>query len=203
MGNFWMVRKGRGNEPELYGNYQEPPRQEPRPSQPAPVKTQAPTRIERIIGFGNGYLDVLMNDGNRYRRQGGTISWRNCNEGNLKIGNFARSKGAIGAGWGNHAVFPTLEISRKAKYDLLFTPIRGYNNLTILQAMNKYAPISDKGKGVPKGGNQPNKYATFIGKALNVSTSTKLSHLSENKKQQMLDAMRRYEGFKQGTIKRI
>lgn len=195
MERIWMVNKGRGFEPELYETEQETQR---------PVRASPPVqlRVVRIVQFGNGWIIVEMNDGKRYRRSGGTISWRFFNPGNIKWGAFARSKNGIGPGWGNHAVFPTEEIGRRAKYDLLFTPIRGYNTLSILQAMNKYAPSSDRGQGVPKGGNQPNKYATFIAGALKVSTSTKLSHLSENKKQQMLAAMERYEGYKIGTITR-
>lgn len=191
-----MTRKGRGNEPELYGNVALPTNQQ------VPVR-QTATDIVKVISFGNGWIDVLMNNGEKYRRQGGTISWRYCNPGNIKFGAFAQSNEAIAAGWGNHSVFPNNEIGRKAKYNLLFTPVRGYNTLTILQAMNKYAPSSDKGKGVPKGGNRPNKYATFIANNIKVSTSTKLNQLSETKRQEMLAVMERYEGFKQGTVRKI
>jgi hypothetical protein len=48
-----------------------------------------------------------------------TLAWKNNNPGNIKIGKFARSMGAIGRDMQGHAVFPSVETGRKALRTLL------------------------------------------------------------------------------------
>jgi hypothetical protein len=49
----------------------------------------------------------------------GTLAWKNNNPGNIKIGKFARSMGAIGRDMQGHAVFPDAETGRNALRVLL------------------------------------------------------------------------------------
>jgi hypothetical protein len=158
--------------------------------------------IQIILNFGNGWITVQTPAGD-VKREGGTISWRYHNPGNLKWGDFAASQGAIGAGWGGHAVFPNYASGMNAKGNLLFSPTSPYYNLTLLQAMNRYAPANDKGKGVPKGGNQPNVYANYISNTAKISIHQRLSDLEPNERLSMIYAMNTFEGFKPGSISLI
>jgi hypothetical protein len=151
--------------------------------------------ITKVLEYGNGYLIIECVDGNKYKRHGGSLSWRNNNPGNLKYGDFSKKYGAVGAGYSGHAVFPNPKTGAKAQIALLFTEERGYNKLTILEAIRRYAPASD--------GNSPTKYAKYISGKLKVSLSTKLQDLSESKRSEMISAMQYYEGFDRGTISKL
>lgn len=183
---------GRGLEPGLF------PDEEPDVAQ----TSNDNTTIVEIIRFGQGWLDVMTPAG-PFRREGGSLSWRYHNPGNLKYGPFAQGQGAIGPGWGNHSVFANPNDGMRAKGNLLFLPSSPYYNLTILQAMNRYAPRSDKGKGVPQGGNDPDGYARYLGQKVGVSISTRLSSLTPDQRYEMVKWMNVYEGFKVGTIRPI
>jgi hypothetical protein len=155
--------------------------------------------IVNIVRFGSGWIDVTMNDGFIYRRSGGTIGWRYCNPGNIKYGEFARTHRSIGKGWGGHAVFPTYEIGKWAKKQLLFTPIRKYYNLKLIDAMSYYAPVND-----PRASNQPRVYARFIVNRVDgISLNTRLRDMNEHQQEQMLRAMEIFEGYRVGRIERI
>lgn len=158
--------------------------------------------ITKVLDFGNGWINVLMNDGHEYHRVGGSLSWRYNNPGNIKFGSYARSQGAIGRGWGGqggHAVFPTYKIGAMAKKTLLFTPIRKYYNMTLSEAISYYAPSSD-----PNANNRPDIYARFILKRVpGVTLNTTLKNFNELQQDQMLMAMEKFEGFKIGKIERI
>jgi hypothetical protein len=160
----------------------------------SPAKS-TPTTYTKIISYGKGYLILEASDGKKYKRSGGTLAWRNLNPGNLKFGDFAKSKGAIGSGTGGHAVFPTLESGQAAQKALLFSVDRGYNKLSIQEAIAKYAPVSD--------GNKPRQYARYIAGQLNVSLDTKLRELSESKKNKMIEAMKSYEGYETGKVTEV
>jgi hypothetical protein len=72
---------------------------------------------------------------------------RNCNPGNIEWGPFAESQGATGvepdgqAFKGRFAVFPTADVGFAALRALLLGP--SYKDLTIAQAINRYAPPSE------------------------------------------------------------
>jgi hypothetical protein len=133
-----------------------------------------------------------------YKKVGGTISWRNNNPGNIVFekGKFAEKMGAIGftiAGDGNPtAVFPTLEMGRKARQTLLFGPKNMYLNKDIRFLAENYAPKS-------KGGN-PDAYAAAMTKALGMPESTKLSSLSEAQRNTLIQTMEKQEGFREGIV---
>jgi hypothetical protein len=149
----------------------------------------------QILSFNSESVTLLGNDRITYRRSGGTLAWRNLNPGNLKYGNFARSFGALGRGWGNHAIFPSYEAGAYAQEMLLFGNQSAYHNLSIIQAIARYAPSAD--------GNQPRRYANFVAERAGVSVNTVLSQLGPVHRQRMLDAMRTFEGFREGQITRV
>jgi len=145
--------------------------------------------VKRVIDAGPGFTDVETVDGKQFRRKG-VRSWRNNNPGNLEFrGGFSQSRGAVGHD-GRFAVFPTLEIGMKAKEDLVFG--KNYINLSIYDAISKYAPESDN--------NNVKAYVNHIVQSTNASPNTILKDLTTEQRKEMLNAINRFEGFKPGTV---
>jgi peptidoglycan hydrolase-like protein with peptidoglycan-binding domain len=145
--------------------------------------------IKKVINAGPRFTDVETVDGKQFRRTG-VRSWRNNNPGNLEFrGGFSQSRGAVGHD-GRFAVFPTLEIGMKAKEDLVFG--KNYINLSIYNAISKYAPESDN--------NDVKAYVNHIVQSTNASPNTILKDLTPEQRKEMLDAINRFEGFKPGTV---
>jgi hypothetical protein len=67
----------------------------------------------------------------------GTRPQRNNNPGDIEYGKFAIAHGAI-KGDPRFAVFPDIETGYKAMQALFSAP--SYNNLTVREALNKWAP---------------------------------------------------------------
>ena len=135
-------------------------------------------------------VEVKTAEGKTEIREGGTRSWRNNNPGNIRYGDFAVKMGAIGEA-GGFAVFPDEETGKKAKESLLFEG-KNYKNLSIAQAISRYAPPSE---------NNTEAYIQNILKSLGTSRDTKLTDLDSSQRQKMLEAMKRQEGWKEGTVK--
>lgn len=119
---------------------------------------------------------------------GGSISWRNNNPGNIRPGQFATEHGAIGQA-GGFAVFPSYAVGRAALIALLKGPV--YRNLTLLQAMEKYAPYGD--------GNNPALYAATLAKKLGIPVSTVLNTFTDAQFEALADAIQNFEGWTVGT----
>ena len=68
----------------------------------------------------------------------GSRSHRNNNPGNIEYGDFAKAHGATGSD-GRFAIFPDYQTGRNAQENLLFES-PGYRNLTLGQAIGKWAP---------------------------------------------------------------
>ena len=83
----------------------------------------------------------------------GTRSWRNHNMGNIRCGSFATRHGATDCDSGGYAIFPDDDTGRDALIYLLFHT-KSYRDLTIPEAMERYAPSEDN--------NHPERYADFI-----------------------------------------
>ena len=143
--------------------------------------------VGSVVDAGAGYT-VIKNDNGETVRREGTRAWRNNNPGNIEAGNFANSHGAVGSD-GRFAVFPTYEAGRAAKGALLFES-SSYRDRTIASALNRYAPPSE---------NNTNRYTSTVAGAIGVPSDTKLSDLSAEQRETMLDAMERVEGFREGT----
>lgn len=161
----------------------------------APKVTGSPTKIARVVAFGPGWMTVEMGDGNQYRRDGGTLAWRNNNPGNVKFGEFAKKHGAVGRGHNDMAVFPTVEMGKTAMRELLFNPKGRYFNLTIRKAISIYAPDFD--------GNDSNAYTHFICTHAKLSNSKVVGSLTTAERERMLAAMQAMEGSKTGTVSKV
>lgn len=115
---------------------------------------------------------------------GGSRSWRNNNPGNLEYGPFARKMGATGSD-GRFAIFPDYDTGRKAQEELLFNS-DGYRNLTLAQAIKRWAPASENNVAAyiaAVGGNDPDKL---------------MSQYSAEERKKLLDAMQKHEGWRAG-----
>ena len=153
-------------------------------STPKPGKDKP---IAGVVKGGQGFTDVKTADGEVQRREG-VRNWRNNNPGNIRKGNYAISKGAIGDD-GAFAVFPTLDAGLKAKEDLVFG--KHYINLSIKDAISKYAPPSE---------NNTNMYIQRVVDATGASSDTVLATLNSAQRNNMLSAINKMEGFKIGSI---
>lgn len=125
-------------------------------------------------------------DGNGFRRSGGTRAWRNNNPGCLRYSDFTIAQGAIGEA-GGFAVFPNEEIGMKAIGTLLKSD--KYRNLTISQAISKYAPPHE---------NDTANYNAYLSKITGLSISKKLSELDDNQITKVVKAIRIVEGWRPG-----
>lgn len=133
-----------------------------------------------------------MIDGQKLKRQQGTVSWRCNNPGNLKFGKFAQSMHAIGSDHIGHAVFPTYDFGKTAQYMLLFSDKSRYLNKTLFDAISTYAPTSDN--------NDPKKYTEYLHDTTGIPGDQVLATLTGGQRSDLLEAMKIYEGFKIGLI---
>jgi hypothetical protein len=143
--------------------------------------------ISKVLESGQGYTVIETASGERQRREG-TRAWRNNNPGNLEYGKFAKSMGAI-ASDGRFAIFPNKETGDRAREGLLFGS--NYGNLSIAQAISKYAPPNE---------NDTQKYLESVLNATMASADTPMSALNPSQRQSLLAAMERMEGYKTGSV---
>lgn len=154
-------------------------------------------KLTHIIEVEKDFTIAEAADKNHYKISEGTLAWRNNNPGNLKYGEFAKDFGALGPGWENHAIFPDYETGNIARKQLLFSPEGNYFNLSIKDAIAKYAPIDDPN---PIARNNPTEYATYVANHAGVSVNTILQSLNETQQNLLLEAMKTFEGFKEGSV---
>ena len=145
-------------------------------------------QVVEIQETGAGFNILKFNDGSVERREGAR-NWRNNNPGNLEFGNLAKKYGAIGTD-GRFAIFPSFEAGQRAQEALLFET-DSYKNLTIAQAINRYAPPVE---------NNTSNYVGTVARDIGVSPDTPLSSLTADQRQTMLESMHKVEGFKPGTV---
>lgn len=160
---------------------------------PAPV-SESKQIFQKVVEFGKGYLIVQTNQG-KIKLSNGTLAWRNNNPGNIKYGPFAKENGAIGEGGQDLAVFPTYEDGEAAQIKLLFGEDSSYKNLTLQQAIYKYAPTSD--------GNDPKEYTNFVAKKSGISKTMIMGKLTKEKQKALVDAMHIIEGFQKGKVTKL
>lgn len=122
-------------------------------------------------------------------RTGGSRSWRNNNPGNIEFGPFAERHGAVGSD-GRFAIFPSEEAGRGAMESLLFGP--SYVNLSISDAIGRYAPASDN--------NDVGAYVESVANATGLAPDTTLSSMTPEQRSAFVDAMIRHEGWTPGTV---
>lgn len=126
-------------------------------------------------------------DGSYLTKENGTVAWRNNNEGNLRPGSLSSSR--IGVDKKNFAVFATPEDGHNAKKYLLFSS-SSYKDLTLKDAIKKYAPASDN--------NNPDSYANFIMRNGKVENKAMRKYTSDEQ-ERIMSSMKIQEGYKAGT----
>ena len=154
----------------------------------APSGDSSQGQITQIVQAGPGFNIVRYSDG-RVERRTGARNWRNNNPGNIEFGDFSRRFGAIGTD-GRFAIFPSYEAGKLAKEALLFEG-RNYRNLTIEQAITRYAPPSE---------NNTAGYINSVVQATGAPANTPLQSLTPTQRTSMLNAMERIEGFRVGRV---
>ena len=177
-----------------------------------------PHKITGLIRTEGKTRVYQMDDGSVETREGGTVSWRNNNPGNLKFEyansadktvHTARTKDAALTAaqgryegvvaldqWGN-AVFETEAAGRAAKAQLLRN---SHGDKTIPAMLKGYAVDDYTGKA------NTDAYAQSVyavGDAQGVDLrGKKIQDLSEKEFGALLDGMKKVEGFQEGTVTR-
>jgi hypothetical protein len=141
------------------------------------------------VGSG-GPTTINKQDGTKEVREGGSISWRNNNPGNVRAGSFAKEHGAIGEA-GGFAVFPDEATGEKARADLLFGSASKYRELSLKDAIYRYAPPSE---------NDSKAYLETILKATGAREDTRMNDLRPEQQNALLLAMKKHEGWKEGKV---
>jgi hypothetical protein len=142
------------------------------------------------VGGSQMRIRYRAEDGTGVVRSGGTIAWRFFNPGNLRRSPLACAHINTEPN-GKFAAFDSYEKGRLALRMLLRGD--GYKNLTIADAMSKYAPPSDN--------NNTSRYISNVKQAIksarphiNVNT-VKLQDLSDSELVIIMDAIERIEGW--------
>ena len=141
--------------------------------------------ISQVIDAKPGYNVVQTPEGDVVKQEG-QRAWRNNNPGNIEYGPFAEKNGAIGSD-GRFAIFPSKEHGANAQSDLLFNS-DGYKNLTLTDAISKYAPSFE---------NNTPAYQKNILNAVG-GVNKVMSQYTDAERNAILGAMHIVEGNKQG-----
>ena len=159
-----------------------------------PVAANAPSGIYAYVKpDAPGEIYYVAQNGAKYVNIGGSLTWRANNPGALRSSKLTKRMGEIGITANGFAIFPNESVGRSAQIALLKTP--NYQNKTIRQAINIYAPASD--------GNNPQSYAARVARELGVSVDTPMRNLSENQLTSIVMVIRRIEGWRAGTTKNM
>jgi hypothetical protein len=115
-------------------------------------------------------------------------SWRNNNPGNIRHfgpGSFAERTGATGKDNSGFAIYPTAVQGMAAMFRLMGGS--GYRNLTILEAIKRYAPDSDN--------NYPIQYCGFVCAEAGIGPDQTIAELDPYQFIDMVLAMIKFEGW--------
>ena len=159
-----------------------------------PIASSARSATTAYVNAGApGEIYFVKPDGSKYVHLGGSLTWRANNPGALRSSNLTKRMGEIGVTANGFAIFANEAAGRAAQIALLKTP--RYQNKTIAQAINTYAPASD--------GNNPQSYAAKVARALGVSVNTFMRDLADNQLLQVAMVIRKIESWRPGTEKDI
>lgn len=122
-------------------------------------------------------------------REGGSRSWRNCNPGNIRKGDFSINAGAIGDD-ASFAIFPDEDVGKAAIIALLRTS--AYIRLTLKDAIFRYAPPVE---------NNSEAYAKFIHDQTGIALTTLLADLKAEDFRKIARTIQIVEGWKPGIIR--
>lgn len=131
---------------------------------------------------------IVFDDGTTQVRRGGSRSWRNNNPANMEYGEFAQGHGAVG-GDPRFAIFPDEPTGQAATLALLRLP--EYQALTVAQAVGKWAPATE---------NNTAAYQQRVEQWTHLDANTPLSTLTDQQLVSVTMAMRRQEGWIEGTV---
>jgi len=179
------------------------------------------------VGKGVGYIKSLLqtegktrvyekDDGSKETREGGTVSWRNNNPGNLKFeyagsaDKTVKSKrtkeqallsaqkaydGVVDLDqWGN-AIFSTEDAGRNAKAKLL---TKKHGDKTIEEMLPQYA-ISDYSGKADTQAYASGIHALASSRGLDLK-GKKIADLNPDEFNALMDGMKKVEGFKEGRV---
>ena len=143
-----------------------------------------------VVAWKSGDKEITYRDenGKTLIKKGGSRSWRNNNTGNIIDGPFADSHGAIGDDT-KMAIFPDESVGRAAVIALITGS--KYKNLSIHDAMYRYAPPSD--------GNNTDAYIAAIVKVVGKPATTIIADLSESEVEAFADVIKQHEGWIPGS----
>lgn len=158
---------------------------EPKPSKPAfPV-------LLKVVDVRPYYVRAVRSDGQIEVRTGGTKAWRFYNPGMLVHGEFTKKQGALGSD-GKLAIFASYTAGRKALEMLLFESNQNYKEMSVTDAIKKFAPTKD--------GFKPATYAKAVAQAAGVSLNTKLKDFTESQRTKFIDEIEKIEEYGQGKV---
>lgn len=147
-------------------------------------------KVTEIVESKGRKLVLRSSDGTLIERVG-NINWRANNPGNIRPTkhslNWPGVVGSIDTINGKFLVFDSYESGRAALYRQLFE-MPSYKNLTISQALQKYAPASDN--------NDPVSYAKSV--IAVAGSDSVLSSFDETTRHKIIDAFQKKEGFVPG-----
>jgi hypothetical protein len=144
-----------------------------------------------VVAWASGKKEITYRDdsGAEIKKTNGSRSWRNNNPGNIIKGSFSESHDAIGNDK-KFAIFPDESIGRDAIIALFLG--NSYKNLTIYDAFYRYTPPSDN--------NDTEAYIAAVTRALGVPSSTIIKSLSHAQLEDLSDAIKVHEGWREGQI---
>lgn len=143
--------------------------------------------------FSSGnYVIYTDENGNKYKKIGGTIAWRNNNPGNLRFNDFVRyTLGAIGSANG-FAVFSNEQTGSIAIKKLLQTS--AYQKLTVGGVINRYAPPIE---------NDTTGYQNHVKNLTGLNLETPMSQLNDSELDRIVNAIKKVEGWQPGKIESL
>lgn len=145
-----------------------------------------PTPVS-VVEAGKGFTTFEMSDGSVVTRQG-DFGWRNNNPGNIEDGPFAAKQPGYIEDAGRFAAFRTIEEGNAARANLMFES-PNYKDLTLAEAISRYAPPTE---------NDTNGYISSIEKSTGISRDTKMSDLTPEQRQAVMNSQSEIEGNKVG-----
>lgn len=176
-------------------------------------------RIIRLIEAKGTRRVYELADGSVETREGGSVSWRNNNPGNLKyeyadsadktVSNSRSYESALASAkalspqvialdqWGN-AIFETAEAGREAQAKLV---LRRHGEKTISEMVRQYAKDDYSGQA-NHDAYVRSVYAEGDRQGVDLRNK-KINELNSQEFEALLDGMKKVEGFREGTVSRI
>jgi len=113
-----------------------------------------------------------------------SVSRRNNNPGNIVASKFAERRGGYDSDGDGFANFPSSAIGFMALYELI--TCSSYRNLTIAQAIHRYAPASV---------NPTAAYISYVTQATNLPQTTRIKNMTNSQVAGVCWAIAMFEGW--------